>query len=332
MTVDNQAAAPAGDGAQIVDTSLDGVLARWQEDRKKRQEQSERPQEAPEEAQDAPADQPGDEPEPAAEDADTPDGEPSEPEDEAPQDFIPGNALTRMQDGSVRPVGELKKAWGELQELKKGQGDLTAARQQIDQERAALQQRAQEFDRLMATVGQTGIPEAPSDEFWERDPISAMQQQRRHDAARRQHEHLSAEQQKKAREARDAFSAEQGRKLLDLNPDLKDPAKAQEFGQKFMRVVSAWGLQPHEVDVGQLDHRVVHHAVLAQEKADKWDKLQADRAKATKKTEGAAPVQAPGRRLTPGESRNSQVELTKKRAQATGQLDDVLAYYSARKG
>jgi hypothetical protein len=316
---------PEGVAGPVTDHSLEGVLAQWRKDQEQEAKEPEGDKPEGEQA----ADEPGQEPEPAAGEADEPAGEPAEPEEAEKQDFIPGNALTRMQDGSVRPVGELKKAWGELQELKQGQGDLTAARQQIDQERASLQQRAQELDQLIAQMGQSGIPDPASDELWETDPIAASQQDRRHNLAKQRHDQLVAEQKRKSDEARTAYAVEQGRKLLEAAPELNDPVKAQEFGKVFTAAVSVMGMKPHEVDVSSLDHRAVLGVVKLYEKAAKWDQLQADKTKAAKKAEGAAPVQAPGRRLNPGENRDSQLEALHKRARQTGSLEDVAAYHRA---
>lgn len=326
MTVDDVAAAPAGDSAQPVDHSLDGVLAQW---RKDQEQEAAKPEGDKPEGDEAPVDEPGQEPEPAAGEAD-PEGEPSEPEgDDQKPDFIPGNALTRMQDGSVRPVGELKKAYGELQELKKAQPELEAARQEIERERATLQQRAQQYDQLLSQVAQTGVPEPPSDELWEADPITALQQQRRHDAARRQREYLAAQQQQRAEEEKTARSAEQGKKLLTLNPDLRVPEKAQAFGKEFLDTVTSWGFARDEIDVGSLDHRLIHNSVADHRDALKWRQLEANKAKAAKKAEGAPAVQAPGRRLTPGENRDSKLTALQERARKSGSIDDVLAYHRA---
>jgi hypothetical protein len=327
MSVDNEAAAPAGDSAQPVDHSLEGVLAQW---RKDQEQEAAKPEGDKPEGDEAPVEEPGQEPEPAAGEAD-PEGEPSEPEgDDQKPDFIPGNALTRMQDGSVRPVGELKKAYGELQELKKAQPEIEAARQEIERERATLQQRAQQYDQLLSQVGQSGVPEPPSDELWDQDPITALQQQRRHEAARYQREQLAAQQQRRAEEEKTVRSAEQGKRLLTLNPDLRDPQKAQAFGKEFLETVESWGFSRGEIDVGSLDHRLIHHAVADRRDAQKWRQLEANKAKAAKKAEGAPAVQPPGRRLTPGENRDGQLKALKQRAIASGgQIDDVLAYKRA---
>lgn len=329
MTVDDVTAAPAGDSAQPVDHSLDGVLAQW---RKDQEQEAAKPEGDKPEGDEAPAEEPGQEPEPAAGEAD-PEGEPSEPEEEKADStgklFAKGNDQTIMQDGSVRFVGELKKAFGELQEIKRTQPDLEAARQEIERERATLQQRAQQYDQLLSQVAQTGVPEPPSDELWEADPITALQQQRRHEAARYQREQLAAQQQRRAEEEKTVRSAEQGKRLLTLNPDLRDPEKAQAFGKEFLETVQSWGFSRGEIDVGALDHRLIHHAVADRRDALKWRQLEANKAKAAKKAEGASPVQAPGRRLTPGENRDSKLTALQERARKSGSIDDVLAYHRA---
>jgi hypothetical protein len=289
MTVDDVAAAPAGDSAQPVDHSLEGVLAQW---RKDQEQEAAKPEGDKPEGDEAPVEEPGQEPEPAAGEAD-PEGEPSEPEgDDQKPDFIPGNALTRMQDGSVRPVGELKKAYGELQELKKAQPEIEAARQEIERERATHSAARTAVRPVAVPGGAVGRSRAAIRRALGTDPITALQQQRRHEAARYQREQLAAQQQRRAEEEKTVRSAEQGKRLLTLNPDLRDPEKAQAFGKEFLETVESWGFSRGEIDVGSLDHRLIHHAVADRRDAQKWRQLEANKAKAAKKAEGAPPVQA----------------------------------------
>jgi hypothetical protein len=337
----NQTAEPAGDSAQAVDHSLEGVLARRME--RKEQERQEQPQEAPGGAQDAPVDEPGGEDtpaEPTAGEADKPEGEPSEPEaDEAPQDFIPGNALTRMRDGSVRPVGELKKAFDELQELKKASPEIATARQAIEQERAAIQQRAQQLDQLLPyaqEVLHTRLPKPPEPSLRETDPIEWMVQKSRYDdevaqvnrvaeVARQRQQEQQATQEKAFQE----YVRQQQGKLLEAKPELKDPKKAEAFYGQFLGAAEAMGFTRQEADT-VYDHRLVNGVVSLWEKAKKWDELQASKATAAKKAEGAAPVQAPGRRLTPGEHKSSEIAALEKRARQSGSIEDVVALRMAR--
>src|SRR4029077_1006459 len=115
------------------------------------------------------------------------------------QDFVHGNAFTRMQDGSVRPVGELKKAFGELQELKKAipdveaVRDLNAARGQLQEQWQALQQRAQHVDRLLPLVQQvlqTRMPQPPEPSLRDTDPVEYVIQKDRYDQELGQFQYL----------------------------------------------------------------------------------------------------------------------------------------------
>jgi hypothetical protein len=331
--MDNQdTAAPAGDGAQPVDTSLDGVLAKRNERREK--EAAEQPKADENQPEGDAEQQPGEEPEPAAEDADAPGAEeaPELEADDSEPEFAHGNLKVRFRDGSETTVGDLKKGREELQELKRQVPDIVAARQMIEQAKAHLAQQQQQFEQVLPYALQaieTAIPPEPSDELWDSDPFEAGRQQRLRDKAIRQRDGLTAQAQQAQDSAMQGYIQQQQTKLLEVRPELREPEKAKAFYGDYLAAAKDLGFSQAEAD-STYDHRLVNGIVSLWQKAKKWDALQATKTKVAAKTQSAAPVATPGRRPAPGEHGTVQVKIAEQQARKTGSIDDVLALRNAR--
>lgn len=335
MQVENTAA-PAGDGARPVDTSLEGVLSRRMQRQQERQEPG---QGVDQQAQpvdlEADAVDPASEAEPTADEAEPQPGAEDAPEPEAEPDAEPeahGNMRTRLRDGTVTTVGELKKAFGELQELKRLQPEITTARQEIEQTKAHLSQRQQQLEQVLPIAVQaiqSAVPPEPPDELWDTDPIEAGRLQRLHDRAKRQRDELVGQAQQAQAEAFQAYVREQQSKLLGKAPELRDPEKAKAFYGDYIAVAEELGFSREEADATH-DHRLVSGMVRLWRDAKKWRELQAAKPRVAAKTEGAVPVAAPGRRPAPGEHGNSQIKTLEQRANQSGRMEDVLALRAAR--
>jgi hypothetical protein len=104
-----------------------------------------------------------------------------------------------------------------------------------------------------------------------------------------QREQLPAQQQRRAdTEEKAVRSAEQGKRLLEAQSGPAGPGEGQGVSAKeFLETVESWGFSRGEIDVGSLDHRLIHHAVADRRDAQKWRQLEANKAKAAKKAEGA---------------------------------------------
>jgi hypothetical protein len=333
MDMDEQdKAAPAGDGAQPVDTSLDGVLARRSERRDK--EAAEQPKADESRSEDAEQPEPGEEPEPTADEADAPGAEEApEPEagDSEPE-YAHGNLKVRFRDGSEATVGDLKKGREELQELRRQVPDVLAARQEVEQVKARLAQQQQQFEQVLPfalQAIQSVIPPEPDDALWDTDPIEAGRQQRLRDKAIRQRDGLTAHAQQQQAEALQSYIQEQQSKLLTARPDLREPEKAKAFYGEYIAAAQALGFTQAEAD-STYDHRLVNGIVSLWQKAKQWDALQAAKTKVAAKTQSAAPVATPGRRAAPGEQGSTQVKVAEQQARKTGSIDDVLALRNAR--
>jgi hypothetical protein len=127
------------------------------------------------------------EPEPQADEAPEPSQEQDETEgDQEPEEqFADGNAKTRLRDGTVVPVADLKKAYDELQEVKRG-GIPSEIRQEIDKVASDLKQRQEYLDKtlpLAVEALKASLPPEPPADLWDTDPIQATIDQRKHDMA-----------------------------------------------------------------------------------------------------------------------------------------------------
>lgn len=333
--MDNQDnAAPAGDGAQPADTSLDGVLARRAE---RREEEAKAQSQADDESDGGETTEPGDEPEPTADDADAPgDDDAPEPDagDGSEPEYAHGNLKVRFRDGTEATVGDLKRSREEYQELKRTVPDVLAARQEIEQAKARLAHQQQQFEQVLPyalQAIQSAIPPAPDDDdpIWDTDPIEAGRLKRLHDRAMRQREGLTAQAQAAQAEAMQGYIHQQQSKLLEARPELREPEKAKAFYGEYIAAAQALGFTQAEAD-STYDHRLVNGIVSLWTKAKKWDALQKAKTGVAAKTSNAVPVATPGRRPAPGEKGSTQVKIAEQVAKKTGSIDDVLALRSAR--
>ena len=93
--------------------------------------------------------------------------------------------------------------------------------------------------------------------------------------------------------------------LLALKPELRDPAKAVKYTEDVKRFAVANGYRPE--DAAQIrDHRLLN--VI--DKAMKWDRLQASKARLSEKAKEAQPmppVQSPSRRQSSAERTSAQI-------------------------
>jgi hypothetical protein len=327
---DEQNAAPAGDGEGTGALSLDDAVATLNGP----EEQDQQPKVEAEGEADQPeaqAEETGEEPDSPAEEAEP------ESEGEPEEEIVHGNAKTRLRDGSVVAVADLKKAFAELQEFRRqGITDFPAQKQEIEQAKAQVQSQRQIIEEALPQLqhlAQSAIPPAPDDALWEADPIEAINQQRRYDQAvarlnqvQATHKALVAEQEKAAKLEADRVKTEHETRLVEARPDLKDPDKRKAFEDAFLKAATAMGFSDDEVKP-VYDHRLKAGIVSLVEKAAKWDALQASKPKVVEKTREAPPVkvQQPGRRVAPSERRSAEVDEMSKRLSKTGSLDDAAA-------
>lgn len=269
-------------------------------------------------------------PEPAQE-AETPAPD-AEPETEAEVDeVVHGNAKTRLRDGRVVTIGELKKLADRAQELERATPD----QQKLTERQAQLAQQEQFLNQVLphaVRIAQAAIPPEPDPSLRESDPIEFFTQQSRRAekiAEWQQVEHARQVQEQQAKSEQDkafqAFVSEQQSKLIEARPDIKDPAKAKELYETVKAGALSVGFTSEDVEK-TYDHRLI----LLAEKAARWDNHQKEMAARKPvieaKAKGAVPVQKPGPRSDASEPKAKQSSELFERLSRTGSIDDAAAY------
>jgi hypothetical protein len=257
----------------------------------------------------------------------------TEETEEPEEEIVKGEAKTRLRDGTTVAVGDLKKAYEDLQEVKRG-GIPAEIRQEIEKVSSDLQQRQQYLDKalpLAIEALKSALPPEPDDALWDADPIEAQIQQRKHDKAKERlaglqgagQEQVQRQQQEQVQQFQ-AYIQEQQSKLFEVRPDLKDPQKAQAFYDRYVKVGQTLGFSKEELDQ-TYDTRLIHGMMTLAEKAEKWDRLQASKPKVQDKVKRAVPMAKPGRRVEPEQRRGAEVEQFRRRFEKSHSIDDAAA-------
>jgi hypothetical protein len=276
--------------------------------------------------------------------------EEGEPEAQSkPEEIIHGNSKTRLRTGEVVAVSDLKKGWDELQEYRARIPQLSAAQQQLQVRAAQIAQQEQVFAKVLPIAMQVlsgqapPIPPAPDPELVQQgspkyDPVLYLEQKVAHDTALSQYQMLQAGvaaqqhqtgEQRKA--AQSAYLREQQALLVDKMPDLKTPERRAEAYKEFLETATQFGFSQSEAD-SVYDHRIFSMVHELSKKAKQLDKLQAElksqKTVAEKKAINAtsvAPVQAPGRRVSPSEQKASNRQELFQKARASDRSVDSIA-------
>lgn len=335
-------AAPAGDGASAPASAAApqgplnvhaaaGLLADW-DDEPEAPAESPDPSNPPTDPETAAAEAPESE-ETAEQAAPAEEAEPeSEPEAEQ---IVHGNAKTRLRDGTVVAVADLKKAFDELKDLRAKEPELTATQQQLQARAAQLAQQQQLFQQVLPLVlqkAQAAIPAEPDPRLLASDPIAHYEQTVARNNAIAEYRKLEAAQaahtQQLAKAQEEQFKSyltEQQRQLADKLPDIRVPEKRAQIYKGFVDTASKYGFSRDEVD-NVHDHRLLHMVHELSAKAAKYDQIQAAKPKVQEKAKAAVPVATPQRRVSPDETRNQAREDQIQRLRSRGgRVDDAAA-------
>jgi hypothetical protein len=219
---------------------------------------------------------------------------------------------TRLRDGTVTTVGELKKLADEARELRAKVPQIAAQERQLSDRTAQLAQQEQFVQQVLPqaiAILQAYIPPPPDPALLQTDVIAHYEQNTRHQQALAQLRQMQdayatqqATQQKQADEAAEAARQQRldaGRKLLlEKIPDVADPEKAKVIYQDFYDTATKFGFDKADVD-GVDDPRILHLVHTLSKKAAAYDKLMAQKPAVQAKVQKAAPVQRPGPRPSP---------------------------------
>lgn len=306
-----------------------------------------------EDATEASEDAPEAEAEAATEDEgqETPEGEESpdteqKPDADEEDQLAHGNMRTRLRDGTVTTVGELKKLADEAREYRAKAPQIAAQEKQLSERAAQIAQQEQFVNQILpqaAAILQAYIPPAPDMELVDRnspkyDPVLYVELEAAHNAgiARlRQFQDAHAAQQSKAEQQANAKAEaerqeriERGRKvLLEKIPDIANPEKAAAIQQGFVDRAKEFGFVQAEIDAVD-DPRIIHliHTMsLYKSKAEAYDKLMAQKRVVQEKVAAAPPVAKPGPRVSAEATRDKQNNELIQRAMKSGRLRDAEA-------
>jgi hypothetical protein len=265
---------------------------------------------ASDDAEPAPEGEAGEEP--AEADAEAEPGEKPEPEAEESDAFVHGNARTRLRDGTVVPVSELKKGYDELKGFRARTAQIQAAEQQIRAQAQRLVQQEQLFNQVLplaAQIAQEKLPTAPDPKLATEDPIEHYQQTIKYNAEMGRLQQLQQARQAQMAQANMVAQANAQRnivesraRLIDTMPELKRPERLKEFQQDFVK----YGNEIYGYSAQELNNVVDHRVMPVIRDAIAWRKHLASQS--TKKTiaeskaKTAVPVATPARRASSTDS------------------------------
>jgi len=234
-------------------------------------------------------------------------------------------------DGEEKQVtlDDLKRSYSGQAYIQKGMEEAAQQKKQAEQVYQALneerQQLAQAFQQLQ-TNGVPQMPQKPSKELMNSDPIAYFEQMEAYREASEQYQQfqqqsqaLTQQQSEAQQRAQQAYLAEQAKMLQQEIPEFSDPVKAKEMKETLVRTgVDTYGYTPEEMS--QItDARAVK--VLAD--AMKYRQLQQNKGKAVEKTKNARPVVKPGVKRSDTDGKVSRQRKAASRMKKNGGVDDV---------
>jgi len=135
-----------------------------------------------------------------------PEGEAEESTDatESDDDYVHGNARTRLRDGSTVTVGELKKLADEARDFRRQQDEFNAKRQELEAKAAQTAQQEQLFastiQQAIAALQHT-LPPEPDAALKRTDPIAYFLEKDERDAKLHEINRMQQTQQAEAEQA-----------------------------------------------------------------------------------------------------------------------------------
>ncbi len=262
------------------------------------------------------------------------DEEDAQAEETSDQDFVHGNARTRLRDGTEVSVGELKKLADEAKEYRRRETEFANVARQVEQRAAQTAQQEQVF---AATISQAiaalqqAIPPEPDPSLRETDPIDYFLRKDQRESKLAEINRMQAAQNYAAQNARaqqaqhfQARLRNEQAQLFERSPELADEGKRREFYNDLVASGKNYGFSEAEINDVH-DHRVM----LMVKDAMAYRKLQsAGKPKAVEKAKGATPVQRPVARTTSNERISQKHKNLFERARKTRSIDDVAAVLS----
>lgn len=256
-----------------------------------------------------------------------------EAEDEEPE-VLHGNARTRLRDGSVVTVGELKKAYDEAKEYRVNQAKFAAERQEFEAKQAQIAQAEQQTQRLIQqakSVLQANFPPKPDPAALQRGEIDAItytEQKAAWDAAAEKWHALNHAERAAAQKAEEEKATATRTRIMqereafltsEHGKDLHTEEAQRAFAQSVQKIAKDYGATDEQLN-GLTDAWVLK----ALKDAIAYRKLQAEKPKVLEKVKDVPPVQAPGRRMGAAEKQAATLKDEFGRVRKTGSFDEAL--------
>jgi len=202
-------------------------------------------------------------------------------------------------------------------------------------------QRLAQIDEVLQKVAQ---PEINWEELKAKDHVAYLaardeqrQAQEKRDLIKKQRDQLLSENAAIQQKAADEYVAKETETLISKMPHMRDPVKAKKQVERFQRTGSAYGYTPEEIG-GVADHR----AFLVLEDAAKWRAYKAKLEKAKQDpTNADNPATKAPKTVIRGSqnataasiaARRKQNEAVRRKAEASGEPDDIAQLLLVRKG
>ncbi len=261
-----------------------------------------------------------------------------EAETDGEEKFAHGNMRTRLRDGTVTTVGELKKAAEEAREQAARVQEHIAGVDRQFQARAAqlaeYEKKVQEAAQHAAVIFSAVIPPEPDPALRQSDFLGYLEQKEyREDQIARLQQHISAYQemqaeqqrmQEQARAAQEAQQVEAARKLLHQRlPQAATPEGAKEIWDVLSGAAKEYGISEEEARSVPVDPRMASLLYDKIRKAAAYDKLMEQRQAAANKVQATPPVQRPGARVSSATAAQRNLDSQFKQLRESGGNLDV---------
>jgi hypothetical protein len=281
--------------------------------------------------------------EPEVEEAEPAEAEPAEapePDDEPEEEILHGNHKTRLRDGTVVAIADLKKAYDEAKDYRAKQADYEAKANEVAAKQAQIAQQEQFFTQTVQhakALLERSMPPEPDVALRDSDPFEYFIQKDKRDQAVLEWRRLDHAQRVQAQKA-EADRAEQARQqvaremelLKDAVPELRTDEGFKAFKEEVLTYApKEYGFTPQEL-AELSDHR----ALRVIKDAIAYRKLQADKAKVAEKVKNVPPVTVtpPGRRTGNDEAKAAKVKGSLEKLRTTGSFDDALSILNSLEG
>ena len=252
-------------------------------------------------------------------------------EDEEPEVEIRADTFTVKVDGEERQVSldELTRGYSGQKYIQKGMAENAETKKQLEQ---FTQQVAQERQMLQHLINQAQqgaipvVPEYPSEELKDSDPLGFQLQAEEYRRAveqrqqwEQQVQYVTQQQRAYEEQQHNQYLEQQAQRLSEWMPEFADPAKRTVFIQD----MSSKAKKHYDLTDEQISTVRTAEEVMILNDALKWRELQATKSNAQKKAEGARPVVKPAAKRAATAGKASKAKKAKAQMDRSGSHDAV---------